>query len=317
MKDEQDPINELYRKILQGAAGTGDKEMLARWMARLDVGGEEVSDEELAIEQQASQQALHARFFPPKKHVRFKYVWLAAASIAMVIFSAIFFYNKHSKAPGVQDIVYAENSTASGERKIITLEDGSRISMNSASHIRYTASFTGKSREVYLEGQAYFEVSHDKDHPFIVHAGKLAVEVLGTAFDVRNYQDDADAAVTVTTGKIAVKAGASSDHYVLTRGQQLTYDRQTGSVSHETVGPAEYVAWQQGAFVFREKELREVCRQLERIYGVTIHIKTPALEKKTLNFRIKGENISHVMEMLAASGGFQYSIKERVITLWK
>jgi ferric-dicitrate binding protein FerR (iron transport regulator) len=106
--------------------------------------------------------------------------------------------------------------------------------------------------------------------------------------------------------------------HTLTPGEQLTYDKQNGVADEHTVDASAYPGWQKGAQVFRNKELREVCRMLERSYGVKIHIKTPALEKQKMNLRTKGtENIGSVLKMLAATGEFRYNIKDTTIVLWK
>jgi len=321
---ELDPLNELYKSILDGSAKAGDKERLAQWMARYDAVRDEISSEELAEEQNQSLGALKTRFFPPGKSSARKPLhlairpWAIAASLVLITLAALWIV-QIQQGPSVEQhlIVYTQNKTTAGERKTIRLADGSKIFMNSASKIRYPESFTGNTREIYLEGQAYFEVSHDKTKPFVVHAGELTVQVLGTTFDVRNYTGDVDAAVTVATGKVAVKTNSVKEFWMLTPGQQLAYDHTSGKSVKEQVLASEYIGWKGGALVFKNTPLSQISKQLERAYGVTIHIKTPALENRKLSLRINGENIGKVIEMLSTAGEFKYFIKGRTITLWK
>ena len=318
MKEEEDPLNELYRKILHGTARPGEKEHLAKWLAGLNIDREEISPEELAAEREQSQHEMRERFFQKRRSITLIRPLMVAASVAAVIIGSVLFYNIQSNRPTKQAAVFATSITKPGERKSIILGDGSKIWINSATTVRYPVSFKGRTREIFLEGQAYFEISHDRSRPFIVHTGKMAVQVLGTTFDVCNYADDSQAAVTVATGKVGVKTSAATGSRMLTPGEQLVYDKKTGLAEERSVNPADYIEWQKGAQVFRNKELQEICKLLERSYGVKILIQTPALETKKLNFRIKGgENITRIVEMLSATGDFRFAVKARNITLWK
>ncbi|WP_162946338.1 FecR family protein [Chitinophaga barathri] len=318
MNDQQDDLNELYRKVFQGSASPGDKEKLVQWMAGLDIRREDISEATLADEQRRSRLALHERFNGQQARVRHLRPWMAAASVAAVLLGGLLVWKINFRPPAkVPDIRYADIYTKAGERKMVTLQDSSRIVLNSSTHLRYPLNAGNQARKVYLEGQAYFDVRHDNGQPFIVYAGKLEVRVLGTSFDVSNYTEDKDASVTVASGKVAVAVPAAAAHTLLP-GEQLTYDKKNGVADEHTVDASAYLSWQKGAQVFRNKELREVCRSLERNYGVKIHIKTPALEKQKMNLRTKGtEDIAGVLKMLAVTGEFRYSIKDTTIVLWK
>src|SRR5688572_861012 len=228
MNEQQDDLNELYRKVFQGVASPGDKEKLVQWLAGLDMPREDISEATLADEQRRSRLALHQRFNGRQARVRPFRPWMAAASVAAVLLTWLAVWKINSrpavKIPGTQ---YADIYTKAGERKIVTLQDSSRIVLNSGTHLRYPLNAGNQAREVYLEGQAYFDVRPDNEQPFVVYAGQLEVRVLGTTFDVSNYTEDKDAAVTVASGKVAVALPAAAAH-TLTPGEQLTYDKQNG-----------------------------------------------------------------------------------------
>jgi len=314
---EQEPLNELYQNILNGSAKPGDKERLARWMARFDAPRKIIADQDLLEEQRQARIELKEHFFPSNKTLGFFRPWIIAASFILITLSALLMV-KLKEAPARKNIAlaYTRNSTIPGEKKLIILADGSRVFMNGESSIKYQKVFTGKTREIYLQGQAYFQVSHDKTKPFIVHAGKLTLQVLGTTFDVKNYPDDTNASVTVASGKVSVKAKGLKSAWILTPGEQLSYDQNSGKAVELDVDTTKYMSWKDGALVFRNCALLEIAKQLQRAYGVKITIKTTGLQSRKLSLRVKAkENITQVMEMLSIAGDFKYNIKDRTISI--
>ncbi|WP_146198686.1 FecR family protein [Pararcticibacter amylolyticus] len=314
--EDPDHLNELYRRIMHGSARAGEKERLAHWMVGLDVKRDDISPDEMEAEQQKSRDELRERFLPAQQRSGFIRPWMIAASVIMMFSVALLFFTfSRNQQSGT---IYSETGTRAGERKQVTLTDGTVITLNSTSRLRYPSTLNNNTREVFLDGQAFFEVSHDGSRPFIVHAGKLAIQVLGTSFDVRNYREDINAAVTVATGKVSVKSPEITGRHLLTPGEQLTVNKRTGLAEEHAVEPGDFLAWQKGGQVFRSRELGEVCRVLERTYGITIIIRSPELAGQKMNLRTHGnENIRGVIDMLSKTGGFHYHIKERTITLWK
>lgn len=316
---QQDPLHELYKNILEGSAKPGDKEQLAMWMARFDAPRKEISAEDLLQEQRQAQMELKKHFFPPAKSISFLRTWITAACFILV-FLGILLVVKMGENPAGKNIevVYTRNSTAAGEKKLVILGDGSRVFMNGESSISYQQAFAGKTREVYLQGQAYFQVSHNKNRPFIIHTGKLKVQVLGTTFDIKNYADDPDATVTVGSGKVSVNAQEHKGTWILSPGQQLSYDPNSGKTVKKEVDTADYISWPDGALTFRNVELRGIARELQRAYGVKINIKQTGLDKQKFSLRIRErENITQIMEMLSTAGGFRYSIRDRTVSISK
>jgi ferric-dicitrate binding protein FerR (iron transport regulator) len=320
MKEEQQSLEALHNRILTGQALPGDKETLAHWMAGMDIQRDAITPEALAAEQQRSQTELRVRLLQPipeRREYRLPAIklWIAAACITAVVLSMYLLLPTRYSVPALA-VAYAESSTQAGQQKVIVLADGSRIRINGASHIKYPAAATAQ-REVYLQGQAFFEVSADKTHPFIVHAGPLTVQVLGTSFDISSYKEDAQASVAVTQGKIAVQTAHNPQPYALEAGHQLVLNQLTGSVREQVLDTADYPAWQQGIIVFKEETLHNICTRLQRAYGVKITVQTSGLEKTKLNLTVRGEAIAKVVDMLSAAGSFRYNIRNKEITLWK
>jgi len=238
-----------------------------------------------------------------------------AAVLAVVCSAALLLYKRNDGAPVV---LYREVSALAGEKKRISLSDGSVVFVNSASSIRFPVEFIGHTREVYLKGEAFFEVSHKKEHPFIVHAEKLKIQVLGTSFGVKAYHPDEQMEVAVATGKVGVMPDRKSKGLVwmLTPGQQLRYSKATGQFSREQVLISDIKNWQQNILVFNFETLEDITRKLERVYAVKFTFKDRSLLKKRFQLKVENETLSNILKLLSISGdGFKYHITGRQVII--
>ena len=146
----------------------------------------------------------------------------------------------------------------------LRLSDGTVVYLNSDSRLKYPEVFTGNERKVYLEGEAYFEVAKDKEHPFKVMAQGVEVNVLGTHFNVNAYPERPDDVTTLVEGKVRV--GRGTRQIVLVPGEQAAASAE--SLNVKKVDVREYIAWKDGLFVFSRMSLEEIMRQVYRWYGV-------------------------------------------------
>ena len=146
----------------------------------------------------------------------------------------------------------------------LRLSDGTVVYLNSDSCLKYPEVFTGNERKVYLEGEAYFEVAKDKEHPFKVMAQGVEVNVLGTHFNVNAYPERTDVVTTLVEGKVRV--GRGTRQIVLVPGEQAAASAE--SLNVKKVDVREYIAWKDGLFVFSRMSLEEIMRQVYRWYGV-------------------------------------------------
>ena len=149
-----------------------------------------------------------------------------------------------------QDVVYNKLSVPKGGEYRIELEDGTKVWINSASRLRYPVVFSGNIREVYLEGEAYFEVQREGDRPFIVHSGEQKVTVLGTSFGISCYASEANDYTTLVSGKVKVDFERGKQSFVLEPGMQVAYNKESGMVRERRVDVAEFVAWKEGEVCF-------------------------------------------------------------------
>lgn len=201
-----------------------------------------------------------------------------------------------------------------GEYQLI-LSDGSRVWLNSDTRLRYPVSFIGEKREVYLEGEAYFEVSHS-DKPFEVHGGGQCVRVLGTSFNVMAYGDESKVQTTLVSGSVRVVLDQSDKTVLLTPGHQAEMDKNSGKITMREVNVENYIGWKDKLFMFDEEDMVTIMNKLARWYDVDIIIETPELKEKVFYGVIrKYENISTILDMLKKTQNIDYLIEGKKIVI--
>lgn len=170
----------------------------------------------------------------------------------------------------------------------LQLADGSRVWLNSATTMRYPIAFTGDNREVYVEGEAFFEVMKDARHPFVVHAGGAEVKVLGTEFNISAYPEDAELVTTLKSGKVEMSCGKSKVE--LLPGHQAVWQREESSVFTREVDASLYTAWLRGVFEFENLSLERIGVQFSRWYGVEFVYTDPGLADRYFTGGVKKYN---------------------------
>lgn len=191
------------------------------------------------------------------------------------------------------------------ETKQIQLPDGSEVVLNRYSSLTYPDKFKRKNREVALLGEAYFAVSKDRKHPFIVQAGEVSVRVLGTEFNVEAYSRDELVKTTLYEGSVAMDT-EDNNSLVLAPGESAIYNKVAKSLSKEkTVQLEDEIAWQKGALVFTNVTLREIARQLSNAFNVDIHIADQqTAELKVTGRFVRGETLDDILRLLQEVGRF-------------
>ncbi|MBN9380212.1 MAG: FecR domain-containing protein [Chitinophagaceae bacterium] len=201
------------------------------------------------------------------------------------------------------------------KRRYIVLADGSRVILNQRSTLSHPASFDNGTREVYLTGEGYFDISHDDHKPFIVHTGKLTITVLGTAFNIKAYKDQPNIAVTVTQGKVKVENDRHSLG-IVTPNQQIMVDAGSGEVKQATVDAEAVTQWQRKELIFDDMPLDEVVVALKMRFNVTVDFADQALKKSriTASF-INNEPLEQVLEVITKVNKIRYSLKDNHVLI--
>ena len=186
-----------------------------------------------------------------------------------------------------QEQLYAEMlsfTTGRGEVASVVLPDNTTVWLNSNSVIHYPAEFNKKNREVYLEGEAYFDVAKDADHPFIVTARNYQIKVLGTEFDVNAYSDSASGFyTTLVSGSVEMSmiGEDSRQSTVLLPGQRLTYNAENDKVSVSYVDTESITSWRTGRITFCHTPLSEVLMMIGNTFGVRFVINNQSVIDST------------------------------------
>lgn len=163
-----------------------------------------------------------------------------------------------------------------GQRVNLTLPDGTNVWLNACSEMKYPAAFTGDKREITLNGEAYFEVTHNADKPFLVQTNKCNIEVLGTKFNVEAYNDSKDFCTSLLEGSVKiVEREKPSDNLILTPNQQATL--VNGHLSSEPIADFDLFRWKEGLICFRNMHFKELMTRFEKCYGIHIIIENTNL----------------------------------------
>lgn len=214
---------------------------------------------------------------------------------------------------GVKDghVHYHTLSTPRGGQFRLTLPDGTKVWLNSASSLRYPTAFTGKERTVELQGQGYFEVTQNAAQPFMVKVNTMQVQVLGTGFDIMAYRDEATVNTTLVEGSVQVKEGSATR--LLKPGQQamLRHDNHTLTVQEADI--EKIIAWKNGLFVFNNMTLTAILREVARWYDVEIvYTVTPSAELYGGGIS-RNLQLSGVLDLLEANGFNHFRIEDRKV----
>jgi ferric-dicitrate binding protein FerR (iron transport regulator) len=251
---------------------------------------------------------------PPERPVFYFRRWMSVAAGIFLVVSIIFFVAYRLKlTPPQQAVVYYEKTVPYGKKIQIGLPDGTQVWVNSGSKLKYPSSFTGNKRELYLEGEAYFDVAHDEKRPFIIHTGKVFTQVLGTAFNIKAY-GSSKMSVTVARGKVSVGLQRKLLS-ILTPNQCLSYNQVNGDAKKYKVN-ASRLRWMNGDLIFDNTNLGEAAQVLERWYNVKITFANPKAKayQFTASF-LKHEDIDQVMNVLSELSRFRYERNASEITI--
>ena len=197
-----------------------------------------------------------------------------------------------------------------GGEYALQLADGSRVWLNAETRLRYPVAFTGAERRVELEGEAYFEVSKDAAHPFIVRANGVDVRVLGTSFNVAAY--GTEVVTTLAEGRVAVEAG--SERVTLEPDRQAVWDGERMEVRQ--VDASQYGLWRKGIFCFEDKRLEDILEALARWYDVEVFYANPDVKDMRFSVEIKRyENIEAILRRIAQTERVHFGVSGRTVTV--
>lgn len=258
-------------------------------------------------------QRLLANICPPvelksKSNVRsiwtVRHIAVACVVMALVVAAALggYFWRQEAEPNQTAQIVKIE--TGIGERSKAVLPDGTEVSLNAMTSVTYDCSIDNGKRQVNVEGEAYFDVAKDVEHPFVINVNQMEVTCLGTALNVRNYADEQIASVVLVEGKVRVN-GPSSD-MMMDSNSRVVYDRKSKLMAMQRVEAKDYTCWLNREVRFNDQTLEDVAKELERNFHVQVIITQDELKNVKFTGYLGASSLRNVLDIMSLSSNMSY-----------
>jgi ferric-dicitrate binding protein FerR (iron transport regulator) len=277
---------------------------------------------------------------PKKRYAKKLLVWML---VAMVLSVSLFFTLQTRKRPNLQPDALSSVITKNGSRTKISLPDGSQVWLNAGSKLDYNNNdFAKNTREVFLTGEAFFDVVKDPSHPFLVHTDNMQVKVLGTAFNVKAYPGERQTETSLIRGLVEVTIPSRpAEKYILNPNEKLILNQEgigtlynNGRESLKTEPKAEETivsinkvnylpekniiletAWVENRLEFKSEKFIDIARKMERWFDVSISFSNKNIEDKLLTGSFENETIEQALEALKMVEPFNYTIEDRKVLI--
>ena len=213
--------------------------------------------------------------------------------------------------------VYHKITIPRGGEYILRLADGTRVWLNSETELEYPVVFTEKQRQVFLKGEAYFEVAPDSLHPFIVKTKDMDVMVTGTEFNVKAYSDEMNVQTTLLQGVVTVFSGfEKKEKMEIKPNQQAEWCRRSVKMRVREVDPDLFMAWKNGRFIFRQDRLEDIMRTLARWYGVEVVYLDESVKSMLFAGKLdRSEEITPILDVLRTTDKLSVDVKGKKIVI--
>ena len=316
-------ITALFRKYLSNSATADEMKELDEWIAS----NEDLNDwlenqvDDSSAEMDAEKQAdilakIHEKIAVQSKQ-KFvlpgwaKTVAAVALIVLMAVSAAIYF---RSNQPNM--IQYAEIGALRGQKASVTLPDGTKITLNSESTLKYSTNYNQSDRAVELVGEAYFEVAKNKKIPFVVKAGKLEIEAKGTAFNIKAYPTDNSISTTLTEGKIEVKTPV--DVLSMIPNERMEYNNADQTFRKLTLTDAVgSIGWLNDELSFENATLAEVVANFSRIYNIDIQFASESIKEQRFTGKINNNSLLSVLRIISLTSPIRFEQKDSVVILYE
>jgi len=204
-----------------------------------------------------------------------------------------------------------------GSEYELVLADGTKVHLNAMSSLKFPIQFIGKTRNVKLTGEAYFEVSKDAKHPFIVDVLGTKVEVLGTSFNVKAYKEDENVVTTLVEGSVKVRSsGFKAKTMMLEPGQQAVVNEASGDIMKQEVNVDLYTSWRQGVFLFKDQRIEDIMTELSRWYDLKVFYKNSSVKDYRFGGHFnRNSEIGSIMEMFELTRKVDVEINGQTIVI--
>jgi ferric-dicitrate binding protein FerR (iron transport regulator) len=212
---------------------------------------------------------------------------------------------------------WATIEISKGQRSQIAFSDGSTVMLDAGTTLRYPEKFKRGPREVFLEGEGFFEVVTDARKPFMVHASDALIQVLGTKFNVRAWEPDQRVQVAVSEGRVSLRAESSSEEegVIINKGEGSMMAARGQPTEPVGINVDEQLSWMQNEIIFRDVALREVLSQVERWYDLRFKLAMPAVALEHVTIHLRRHSVEDVLELISVLSGLPYTRDGRTVQL--
>lgn len=311
-------IDDVIARFLAGEAGADDLRLLEAWKASDPANAREFAQLERIFSESASLREVlpvntdkawgevHARLgggkvIPLRPNFFASPALRVAAMVLLVLGLGLLIRFLVAPESGPETILAAADSSITR-----ALPDGSTISLNRGSTLTYASASYAKQRRVKLKGEAFFEVRHDAEHPFIVEAGGREIRDVGTAFNIQAREDNRLVVITVTEGEVSVSIPKHGDE-ALRPGQELVYDTEAGSVERRENNDPNIAAYKDKIFIFEDASLGVVIHTLQDVYSVRMYLENERLGDCRITATFNDEPIEEITQIIAETLGLEAS----------
>lgn len=237
--------------------------------------------------------------------------------IPVIGFGILYWVSQYGETTGQ----YAETIAPRGQKSQIVLADGTKVWLNSDTKIKYPTNFNKKQRDVYLDGEAFFEVSKNALKPFIVHTTSMCVKILGTKFNVKAYSDEDNVETSLFEGSISLImtnpwSNATAEK-VVKPGQSLLYSKNNRELAYNRFPWEEIIGWKKNQLIFKDDTFSNLVKKVERWYDVEVVYDEKQFNDRRLTVELyEGERLDRLMEVirLALSVNYKYEKGKIILT---
>lgn len=324
---EIDPqIEVLIISYLSGSSTPEEKENLVAWIA------ENEKHKEYYLQLKNIWEIAHPAFMPQdiemdKAHKKvmkkldfslqyrsiYSY-WKYIAAILILAFLGMAGYLYIDKVFPAHTLAnaYQEVMAPYGTRSFINLPDGSKVWLNAGSSLRFPLHFVEGKRNVWLKGEAFFEIKSDQENPFTVTTSTMKVQATGTAFNVDAYATDSVTAVTMVRGKVKVYIGESTV-FPIQPGERVSYNSDLKKYKIHKTDPYKWYAWKDGSLVFRDDPLEYVFKRIGQVFNVDIRVVDKEIARHPYHATFEEESLDEILNLLKLTVPIRYEKSKREI----
>ena len=307
---------DILYKFFEGKASPKEQRLIGQWLDESEKHKEVLVRERMVFDAMIVSGGITDRQSVQSRKKRTRVVFMELLRVAAVIL-VMFLVGGYIYVRKMEEIRLANNivTVPVGQRVNLQLPDGTSVWLNASSEIIYPAYFSGSTREIHLNGEAYFEVEHNASKPFIVHTETFDIKVLGTKFNVEAYKGMEGFTTALMEGSVEVTDRKNKDKSVrLYPAQKVAF--RNGELCKSPIDNYDVYRWREGLIWFKETRFADLMRQLEKNYGVRILINNEAVKEKVFSGKFRTtDGIDNALRLLQKEGHYTFEWDENKTTV--